>query len=96
MIIARHIETGGLYCIFITGMMKMDDGRWEDAVIYKRLPIDLKRDEDTSELYIRTLEQFRVKFEHVTHTEFESITGQHIYLYSFPEMGGKFRTIFGK
>lgn len=96
MIIARHIETNALYCVFITGMMKMDDSRWEEAVIYKRLPIDLKRGEDTSELYIRPLEQFRVKFEHVTHEEFESITNCGVQFYSFPEMGGKFRTIFGK
>ena len=96
MIITRHKESGGIYCVFFTGKMKMEDGTWQDAVLYKRLPISLKQDEDTSELYVRRLEDFKVKFELVGAEEFVSITGTNLHSYNLPDPGGKFKGIFGK
>lgn len=69
MIIARHKE-GGIYCVYYTGKMKMDDGRWEECVVYQRLAISLKRDEKTDETYIRTKENFRENFELVLWSDF--------------------------
>lgn len=94
MIVTRHKDTGGIYCVFFTGKMKMDDG-WQDAVLYKRLSIQLKPDEDTSELYVRRLSDFKAKFELVGSEEFISITGSDIHFYNFPSPGGKFKGIFG-
>lgn len=91
MIIAKHKE-GGIYSVYFTGIMKMEDGTWQDAVVYQRVPILLKQDEKTDEIYIRSKESFRSNFEHITLEEFESIAGPG---YSVFEFRPTFSGIFG-
>ena len=91
MIIAKHRD-GGIYVVYFTGLMKMDDGKWDNAVIYKRLNIDLKSNESTSEVYVRQASSFKENFEHLTWQEFHSIAGKD---FDIPEIEGNFSGIFG-
>jgi hypothetical protein len=72
MIIAKH-KDGGIYVIHYTGLMKMEDGRWHNAVIYQRVPIFLKPDEKTEEVYVRQVSSFKENFEQITYQEFEKL-----------------------
>lgn len=72
MIIAKHRD-GGIYVVHYTGLMKMEDGKWHHAVIYQRVPIFLKQDEKTDEVYVRQVSSFKENFEQITYQEFEKL-----------------------
>jgi hypothetical protein len=94
MIIAKH-KDGGIYTVHFTGIMKMENGTWQDAVIYQRVSILLKPDEKTDEIYVRSKESFKENFEHLTLQEFESEHGQAYGIVDTFAFRPKFSGIFG-
>ncbi len=96
MIVTRHKKSSGLYLVYCTGKQKSkceNTEMWEPSVIYKRLPWELKPDDDTSEVYSKPVSMFRDEFELVGYSEFIEITGT-AFQEGYPIFGGKFESIF--